>query len=60
MNIYITFIGVYLIIGMACYFFLTRESSKQKSNFIGRTLFVLISPIKLIVILLEMVTTRNL
>ena len=55
----IIFIGVYLVIGMACYFFLTYDDVKEKVSIFGKAVFLLISPIYLVYILLKGVTFRK-
>ena len=54
-----TFIGIYLVVGMACYFFLTYDDAKEDVSLIGKAIFLLISPPYLIYILLKMVTSKK-
>jgi len=53
------FIGIYLIVGMACYFFLTYDDAKENVSIFGKAIFLLISPPYLVYLLLKSVTSRN-
>lgn len=59
MENYTMFIGIYLVIGMGCYFFLTYDDAKEKVSLIGKVMFLLISPPYLVYLILKSVTSSK-